>query len=239
VPRPSKYPEEFRRDAVALVKSSPARTVADIARELEVTHETLRQWVKAADKQQVQEAAGFGRAEPEELKRLRKENAEMRLEKVIWGARHARHGLAVLAVGRREQGRGVLFVAAGAATGIAFLLGEPLPLLCLLQGEFGGDEVLDPLSRLLTRRGRKPTVRSFKSHGVTAAPCTSHFSRSTVAPAATTSRIAPGVRTRLPRRVSISFLASASPRAGAKPSTTASRGGGTTPFSAQVLTIAS
>jgi transposase len=74
---------EFRRDAVALVKSSPERTVASIARELAVNHETLRQWVKAADKQQVQEAAGLGRAELEELKRLRKENAELKLEKEI------------------------------------------------------------------------------------------------------------------------------------------------------------
>lgn len=81
--RPSKYPEEFRRDAVALVKSSPERTVAEIARELGVNHETLRQWVKAADKQQAQQAAGLGAAELEELKRLRKENAELRIEKEI------------------------------------------------------------------------------------------------------------------------------------------------------------
>jgi transposase len=83
VPRPSKYPEEFRRDAVALVKASPERTVADIARELGVNHETLRQWVIAADKQQVREAAGLGQAELAELKRLRKENAELKLEKEI------------------------------------------------------------------------------------------------------------------------------------------------------------
>ena len=83
MPRPSEYPEEFRRDAVALVKSSPERTVAEIARELGVNHETLRQWVKAADKQQVQQAAGLGAAELEELKRLRKENAELRVEKEI------------------------------------------------------------------------------------------------------------------------------------------------------------
>jgi transposase len=83
VSRPSKYPEEFRRDAVALVRSSPERTVAEIARELGVNHETLRQWVKAADKQQVQAAAGLGAAELEELKRLRKENAELRVEKEI------------------------------------------------------------------------------------------------------------------------------------------------------------
>ena len=83
MPRSSKYPEEFRRDAVALVKSSPGRTVAEIARELGVNHETLRQWVIAADKQQAMESAGFGRAELEELTRLRKENAELKLEKEI------------------------------------------------------------------------------------------------------------------------------------------------------------
>lgn len=83
MPRPSKYPEEFRCDAVALVKTSPERTVADIARELGVNHETLRQWVIAADKQQAREAAGLGRAELEELRRLRKENAELKLEKDI------------------------------------------------------------------------------------------------------------------------------------------------------------
>ena len=83
MPRPSKYPEEFRRDAVALVKSSPDRTIAEIARELGVNHETLRQWVIAADKQLAMESAGLGRAELEELRRLRKENAELRLEKEI------------------------------------------------------------------------------------------------------------------------------------------------------------
>ena len=83
MPRPSKYPEEFRRDAVALVKSSPERTVAAIARELGVNHETLRQWVIAADKRQAQQAAGLGRAELEELRRLRGENAELKIEKEI------------------------------------------------------------------------------------------------------------------------------------------------------------
>jgi transposase len=83
VSRPSKYPEEFRRDAVALVRSSPERTVADVGRELGVNHETLRQWVKAADEQQLRQAAGLGPAELEELKRLRKENAELRVEKEI------------------------------------------------------------------------------------------------------------------------------------------------------------
>jgi transposase len=61
----------------------PERTVADIARELGVDHETLRQWVIAADEQQVREAAGLGQAELEELKRLGEENAELKVEKEI------------------------------------------------------------------------------------------------------------------------------------------------------------
>jgi transposase len=39
------YPVEFRRDAVALVRSSD-KTVTQVARELGLNRETLRQWVK-------------------------------------------------------------------------------------------------------------------------------------------------------------------------------------------------
>ncbi|WP_425342067.1 transposase [Amycolatopsis coloradensis] len=45
--RSSKYPEQFRRDAVELVGSSD-RPLCQIARELGVNHETLRSWVNAA-----------------------------------------------------------------------------------------------------------------------------------------------------------------------------------------------
>ena len=47
MPRPSKYPEEFRRDAVELVRSS-GRSLREVGRELGVNHETLRNWVNAA-----------------------------------------------------------------------------------------------------------------------------------------------------------------------------------------------
>ena len=47
MPRPSKYNEDFRRDAVELVRSS-GRTLRDVGRELGVNHETLRGWVSAA-----------------------------------------------------------------------------------------------------------------------------------------------------------------------------------------------
>jgi transposase len=89
VPRPSKYPEEFRRDAVALVRSSPVRPLREVARELGVNHETLRGWVNAAKRA---EQPG-GRRDPDgeeltaserdELRRLRKKLAEVELEKEI------------------------------------------------------------------------------------------------------------------------------------------------------------
>jgi transposase len=89
VPRPSKYPEQFRRDAVELVRSSPGRSLREIGRELGVNHETLRGWVNAAKRA---EQAGTGRrdsreelsvSERDELRRLRKKLAEVELEKEI------------------------------------------------------------------------------------------------------------------------------------------------------------
>ena len=43
--RPAKYPAEFRREAIALVKSS-GRPVAEVARSLEIAEGTLWNWVK-------------------------------------------------------------------------------------------------------------------------------------------------------------------------------------------------
>jgi transposase len=89
VSRPSKFPEEFRRDAVALVRSS-GRTLRDVGRELGVNHETLRNWVaavKRAEQAPGSDSAGPGGqlslAEREELARLRKKVAELELEKEI------------------------------------------------------------------------------------------------------------------------------------------------------------
>ena len=43
--RPAKYPDEFRREAVELVKSS-GRPVAEVARSLSIAEGTLWNWVK-------------------------------------------------------------------------------------------------------------------------------------------------------------------------------------------------
>ena len=89
MPRPSKYPEEFRKDAVELVLSSAKRPLREIARELGVNHETLRGWVNAAKRADQRTAARPGgrdelsASERDELRRLRKRLAEVELEKEI------------------------------------------------------------------------------------------------------------------------------------------------------------
>ena len=81
-----RYPAEFKRDAVELVRSSPDRTVAEIAAELGVNAQSLRNWVGQAH---IDAGGGGDRggalttAERDELRRLRREVAELRKEKEI------------------------------------------------------------------------------------------------------------------------------------------------------------
>jgi transposase len=78
----SKYPEQFRKDAVALATSSD-RPLRQVARELGVNHETLRVWVKAAERTQVTPSEVSSAADQAELRTLRKRVAELELEKDI------------------------------------------------------------------------------------------------------------------------------------------------------------
>ncbi|MFI7517318.1 IS3 family transposase [Micromonospora echinofusca] len=86
--RPSKYTEEFRRDAVDLVRSSQ-RPINQVARELGMSHETLRNWVRAAERRTGASATvsggdGLSVADKDaEIARLRREVAELRQEKEI------------------------------------------------------------------------------------------------------------------------------------------------------------
>jgi transposase len=45
MPRPNKYPPEFRRDVAELVRSS-GKTIAQVAKELGLNRETVRCWVR-------------------------------------------------------------------------------------------------------------------------------------------------------------------------------------------------
>ena len=82
--RPSKYPPEFRTEAVELVRTSGwAR--AEIARSLGLSDSTLKDWVVAAEAARVRAADPDALTEDEraELKRLRKENADLRTDREI------------------------------------------------------------------------------------------------------------------------------------------------------------
>jgi transposase len=74
-----RYPPQFRRDAVALVRSSD-KTVRQLARELGVNRETLRNWIRQERIDQG-ELEGLSSQERQELRRLRREVTELKLER--------------------------------------------------------------------------------------------------------------------------------------------------------------
>jgi transposase len=70
-----RYSDEYKRDAIELVRSS-GRTVTDVARELGISSESLRGWVKKAEAAEAgvatTDSPGLSAADAAELKRLRK-----------------------------------------------------------------------------------------------------------------------------------------------------------------------
>jgi transposase len=76
------YTPEFKRQAVRLVRSSPDRSIAQIARELGVSDNSLRNWLKQFEID-AWEREGLTTEEQEELRRLRKENKVLRQEREI------------------------------------------------------------------------------------------------------------------------------------------------------------
>ena len=77
--RPSRYPEEFRREAVELYRSSD-RPRAEVARSLGISDGSLAAWVKQA---RLEAESGLDTDERAELERLRKENRELRMDREI------------------------------------------------------------------------------------------------------------------------------------------------------------
>lgn len=75
--RPSKYPPEFRARAVSLVLET-GRPIKHVADELGLGSESLRQWVRQHEADQGLRADRPTTSETEEVRRLRKENAELK-----------------------------------------------------------------------------------------------------------------------------------------------------------------
>ena len=75
------YPAEFRRQMVELVRAG--RTPEELSREFEPTAQSIRNWVSQADRDEGRRADGLTTAEREELRRLRRENRQLKTEREI------------------------------------------------------------------------------------------------------------------------------------------------------------
>lgn len=78
--RRSQYPEEFRREAVRLVLTTD-KSAAQVARDLGISDKTLGNWVRV--EQEKARPGAISEDERLELKRLRKEVSELKIEREI------------------------------------------------------------------------------------------------------------------------------------------------------------
>jgi len=91
---PGPYPPEFRDEVVRLVRNG--RSARSLAREFAPTEQTIRRWVRQADLDDRQGGDGLTTSARNELRRLRRDNEQLRLERdilrkaVVWFARRSR-----------------------------------------------------------------------------------------------------------------------------------------------------
>ena len=76
------FSDEFRAGAVRLVLDE-GKTVAQVARDLDLTPSALANWVEHARADRSGGKTGLTTAEREELSRLRRENRDLRMEREI------------------------------------------------------------------------------------------------------------------------------------------------------------
>lgn len=77
-----KYDREFREGAVRIVEET-GKSVAQVARDMGINEGTLGNWVAKA-RVEKDGTDGLSKDDADELKRLRAENAELRMERVIF-----------------------------------------------------------------------------------------------------------------------------------------------------------
>jgi transposase len=73
------YPEEFRREAVQMVRSG--RKLSDVATSLGVTEQSLRSWVKRDQLERRERDDGLTLAERDELRELRRKVKRLEQER--------------------------------------------------------------------------------------------------------------------------------------------------------------
>ena len=75
------YPSEFRQQMVELVRSG--RSPEELARRYEPSAQAIRNWVAQSDRDEGRRSDGLTSAEREELRRLKRENRQLRQEREI------------------------------------------------------------------------------------------------------------------------------------------------------------
>lgn len=79
----NKYTDEFKRDAVRLMRNRGERTVAQVADDLGVPANQLHRWASKLDAADVAKRNDHGETLEEENRRLRKEVERLKMEKAI------------------------------------------------------------------------------------------------------------------------------------------------------------
>lgn len=78
-----RYPAEFRQRMVELVRAG--KSAEQLAGEFEPTANTIRKWVQQADRDEGLREDGLTTAERNELRQLRREIKQLKLEREILG----------------------------------------------------------------------------------------------------------------------------------------------------------
>ena len=81
MPRTRPYPLEFRRQIIELARAG--RSAYELAEEFEPSYWTIHNWIKQADRDEGRTAEGTSSAEQEELRRLRREVRQLKVEREI------------------------------------------------------------------------------------------------------------------------------------------------------------
>ena len=87
-----RFDAEFKEQAVRLVLDE-GKSVAAVARDLDLTETALREWAKRAQADRTKGRTGLTTAEREELARLRKENRVLQEEREILKKVHRYSGV--------------------------------------------------------------------------------------------------------------------------------------------------
>jgi transposase len=77
-----KYDDQFKIDAVNMMKSSN-KTASEVARDLGIRPDLISRWKRELEQDNVKAFPGQGNPRDEELARLRKENADLKMERDI------------------------------------------------------------------------------------------------------------------------------------------------------------